>query len=508
MQVDYFDFGAEDARNLNLRTDEERRIFLESYVHPRGFRIEDFFEGRRYFIYGPKGSGKTTLLRYIQLHAETEIHADTSYYFFQSSFSEKDLLNFNKHHNSQAKEYLIDDTPLSREKDSHLFWRLVILTEISKLLKKRKVTEGAAESFHRAIEAAKLIAKNENVGKAHPAIKEFFLRLSRDPSIEISGSFKDSTPDDLSAYLDISENSLDDVYLENNPIFLIMDELEFFRTGDQRDTIRLHAIASLVKAVRDFNERFPTSDIRVITAVRSEVVDEVSTVQGEVYRIVRDRGLAMGWHETVRVGYHPLKKIVLQRLIVQDPQLGGYSEKISDTYLKSAENKYFPNLRALDNALNLTWYRPRDISLLFEEAARIDSGQEYFQNKTLTDGVIKPLGIRLWQDAISGLAVKYTKAELDGLETLLRGWTNEFSRSALLHRLDALSHDYDGVALLSDRRWLEVLEDLYKVGAVYSIDAEGKRNFHFRGDEMPALTEEFRFGVHRSLVKALSLTQV
>lgn len=505
VKIKKFDFGAEDARNINLRTDSEKRIFKESYVRPRGFDLDDYYVGKRYFIYGPKGSGKSTLLRFLQLSAEEDLKAITGYYFFQSSFPAGELKNFNAGHHFSPTDAILDDRALGREADAAVFWRLVLLTEVVGLLKRAKLSEGAAANFYNAIEAAKLIARNENVARAHPAIESFLVRISRDPAIEVKGSFKDATVQDLKVYLSAAENFLEDVWLENSPIYLFVDEMEVFRTGKDEDEIRLLAVASLVKAVRDFNERFNDCDIHVIAAVRSEVVSEVTTVLDEVYRIVRDRGLETGWDATVRDDFHPLVKIFLQRMVVQDDQLNGYaSGEISEAYLKAAAQKYFPGI-FLKEILNLTWFRPRDISLLFDEAKKIDGEDEVFKRKTLFDGILKPLGERLWQDAISGLAVRYQRAELNGIDRMLRGWRKEFTRADFLKRLEDLSHNYDDVAYLSDHAREAILSDLYRVGAIYTIDKDGSKGFFFRGHEMPAITEGFKLAIHQTLFKYLQI---
>lgn len=154
----------------------------------------------------------------------------------------------------------------------------------------------------------------------------------------------------------------------------------------------------------------------------------------------------------------------------------------------------------------MTWFRPRDMALLFEEDSKIDIEKHTFQENTLKNKVLRPLGKRMWQDALSGLAIKYRREEMDGIDRILRGGHILYSRNEFLARLNDLSEQYDDVAILSDNKWMQVIEDLYNVGVLYIMSAEkNKKNFSFRGDPMPSLTTQFYIGVHSTLEKELSL---
>ncbi|MCW2266304.1 hypothetical protein M2305_002251 [Gluconobacter cerinus] len=505
MTVDEIDFGSEDARNLRLRTDEEKKVFLSSYVLPSKFKLEDFLEGYKYFVFGGKGAGKTALLQYIRIRAEIDLEAESMFFYFQSSFSKDELRAFLANH---AKEngQVIDDRDLYDADESALFWRLFLLAQAAKLLKKAGIQEGAADEFAKLVESAKLISQAKNIGKKYPNLQKFSVTLSKNPQFQLDGTFENATVGDLSIYLQLSEEKLEEIYLDRTPLFIFVDEMEVYLKGDETDAFRLSAVASLVRAVRDFNERFYHSHIRVIAAIRDAVVDQVSSVQGEIYRIIRDNGVQLDWPGTVQMGLHPLEKMILGRIVAQDKSFEKSGKSGNDSSLYEALTKYFPGNHILRKCLNLTWYRPRDVALLFEEASTIDKGKSHFSPYTLSDGVVKALGKRLWQDAISGLAVKYNPMELNGIDRILRGGNEYYSKSSLIARMDELSDMYEDVAILSDNKWITIIEDLYQVGAIYcSSVSSGNKNFCFRGDAMPSLSKDFSIGVHRVLFKELSI---
>lgn len=506
MSVDEIDWGSEDARNLRLHTPYEVDIFLGSYILPGKFRLDDFLDGYRFFVFGAKGTGKTALLQYIRLMAEAKRNAVSTFFYFQSSFSSNDLKAFLKD-KAKANDRVIDDSNLEDADEATLFWRMLLLTEVAALFKRINAIEGVAGEFLKAVEAARLISKSQNVNKKYPSLQKFAIEVSKDPKFQLEGVFEKATIGDLSAYLDIAEDRLKSTYFGNAPLYLFIDEMEVFLKGDEGDALRLAAVAALVRAVRDFNEKFRDNDVRVIAAIRDAVVDQVSTVQGEISRIIRDNGVAVDWPVSVRGGYHPLERMILARVVLQDQRFADLREHNFDKALAHAERLYFPKAGALRNCLNLTWYRPRDVSMLFDEASNLDRGNPSFLLKTLTDGVVRPLGRRLWDDAVSGLAVKYVKKELDGIDQLLRGGLPLYDKASLLGRIDSLGHDYNNVALLGEARlWVSIVEDLYRAGAMYTLAKDsGKKNFAFRGDPIPSLTDDFKIGVHQVLLKHLSI---
>jgi hypothetical protein len=132
MTVDEIDWGSEDARNLRLRTPAEIEVFLGSYILPGKFRLADFLNGYRFFVFGAKGTGKTALLQYIRLKAEAERNARSTFFYFQSSFSANDLKAFLKN-TAKANDRVIDDSDLEDADEAALFWRMFLLIEVASL---------------------------------------------------------------------------------------------------------------------------------------------------------------------------------------------------------------------------------------------------------------------------------------------------------------------------------------------------------------------------------------
>ncbi|AZV78519.1 hypothetical protein EBB79_11955 [Parasedimentitalea marina] len=238
------------------------------------------------------------------------MNAITGFYYFQSGFRPSELEQFKAAllKDLSSGDVLYDDPKFKNEDELPVYRRTFLLSETSKLLKRAKLTEGPVQIFYKAVETLKLASKAKFVRKKYPAVKGFRGKVGANPSIEVDGVVEATDIQDFDRLIEDAENALDAVSLETQPVFMFVDELEVYQSNDDEEELKLLAVASLVRAVKDFNERFFDTNIRIIAAVRSEVVTEVSVVQGEVYRIVTGRGIEIGWPETELNGFHPLEK--------------------------------------------------------------------------------------------------------------------------------------------------------------------------------------------------------
>ena len=155
MKILEFDFGAEDARYLNLKTPIKKMIFTDSFLFTPGFDLSDFYEGRRYFVHGLKGSGKSALLQYIRVKAEGELRASCQFYHFQSTFSSTEIQVFkaNLSKSRNIEDIVIDDTELTSAEDLGLFWRMFILIEVGKLLRRGKIDTPAVHAYLKVLKS-------------------------------------------------------------------------------------------------------------------------------------------------------------------------------------------------------------------------------------------------------------------------------------------------------------------------------------------------------------------
>lgn len=516
MKISDLTFGSEDARYIDTSSVSGEGEFLNSFVFPRGFKIDDFLSGNRYFVYGVKGAGKSALLKYIEVIARTKIGATTDSYYFQSTFSQQKLNLFRKRLRDAygTDDALIDDTLFREEDEIKIFWKVFLLTAIKKLLQKANCQGQSYDKFCKSLEIVKAISRAEQVKRKLPALRTFQARLSRDPLIQLDGDFADATINDFETYLEYSMERLEEISMSESPVFLFVDEMEVYRSDDDTHRIEILAISALIQQIRDLNEQLRENGIFIVAAVRGEIVSLVSEVLYELHRLVRAKGIEVSWqYPNISGEFHPLFKTILNRIVARDPEFRDYELPISEQVLTQAFQKYFidstHSFELPKRILDLTWYRPRDLAMLFEEAQLIQGDDEIFNTQTITYRVVPKLGERMWQDAVSGLAAKYSKDELKAIDCIFRGGEVRYTKLEFIDRIEKLSDMYDEVALFSESsKLIDVVEDLYRVGVVSMVTGpeHSQLNFYFRGDPMPSLSDKFLIEVHKTLRRTLSIS--
>ncbi|WP_204281819.1 hypothetical protein, partial [Serratia marcescens] len=86
MKISDVNFGSIDAKHeVDGRTPAEIKYFEDSYVLPPNINLDDYLNGKKYYISGLKGTGKTALLRFIQIKADKK-NIKTSFILFKSEF--------------------------------------------------------------------------------------------------------------------------------------------------------------------------------------------------------------------------------------------------------------------------------------------------------------------------------------------------------------------------------------------------------------------------------------
>ena len=87
-------FGKTDASNELMEFGDT--YYISSFLEYERYRIEDFFEGRKYFILGRKGTGKTALLKYMECKFKENVENIVIPIRFKSDLDEVDRKKLKK----------------------------------------------------------------------------------------------------------------------------------------------------------------------------------------------------------------------------------------------------------------------------------------------------------------------------------------------------------------------------------------------------------------------------
>lgn len=121
-------FGKTDASNELMEFGDD--YYLSSFLEYEKYRIEDFFEGRKYFILGRKGTGKTALLKYMECKFREKVENLVIPIRFKSDFDEVDRKNV-KRTSFLAQEEVIENNN-EKLKSYVSSWQVYLIYQIFK----------------------------------------------------------------------------------------------------------------------------------------------------------------------------------------------------------------------------------------------------------------------------------------------------------------------------------------------------------------------------------------
>ena len=121
-------FGKTDASNELMEFGDD--YYLSSFLEYERYCIEDFFEGRKYFILGRKGTGKTALLKYMECKFREEVENLVIPIRFKSDFDEVDRKNV-KRTSFPAQEEVIENNN-EKLKSYVSSWQVYLIYQIFK----------------------------------------------------------------------------------------------------------------------------------------------------------------------------------------------------------------------------------------------------------------------------------------------------------------------------------------------------------------------------------------
>jgi len=508
-------FGTIDAKN-ELRGDdpESRARFKEAFITPQNIAEQDFLDGTKFIVYGPKGTGKTALIRYIGLLAQEE-GAEVRFVLFREHIAgqERQLM---KQAANAVDVSTAGPTPEAEDYEEVWLWLFHrILADV--LAKSARPSAIERDSNYDGYRRVVTIGAGEGNGLSRllPSVKKGKLEVgaigtvpkgSLDLEFEWVG--KNRARVDFRDLLRAAGEAMSLLRPTEGEVYLMLDELELTlgqKTRYQRD---VQMIRDLIVSAAKFNARCSQLHLPVhlLVAVRSEVLASVACSGKEINKIVEDFGSQITWNYPGDDPSHPLLQIVARRI--------NSSEKRAGCKLTPPDNlweKFFPaqvqQTPVRQYILHQTWYRPRDIVRLFGSICQAFPHDSAFSHAHF-DTIRRDYSLKVWNESIEELRTTYSVEEIDGVKRMLTGYRPFFTLDELSERAQAMKPIYRNVeTLLKKRLPGDILTDLYRVGVVGNdyLDHRSKfrQRWSFRGDSEPLLDK--RVAVHRGLWAVLSL---
>ena len=507
--------GSVDAKHeLLTETPEEKNQFLNSFLIPDNFNIEDYTKRNRYFVTGLKGTGKTAFLRYLSLKIEGK-NSHTHFVLFKTDFKEEDRKELHK----TGKSTIADtDKDASDDDDYTNTWLWFLYKQILHKIESKHIRilseDENFQKFRTCLTSFEEKVDEGVVKKVFPKLKNgtFEFKLGTENNygkgtVDFEWIDKEQKIVKFSSLITKTNELFKKLKKSNFPedsLTFFVDELElsFGKSKQYNRDIRL--IRDLIIAIYEINLTAKKNGInlKIIGALRSEVLSVAAAAGKEINKVVSDFGMPINWHQSGGdTRKHPLLKIIYRRIITSETIKG----LTDDHDFDSIWSKYFPphiqGKPPHDYILHSTWYRPRDIIRL------LSLGQKLFPNELgftqqVFDAIKKEYSADCWIEHAEELKTKFTSIQIDGIRLLLTGMKSPFTFLEISEYSERRKEMYNEVEeLLKVNKMASILNTLFQIGIIGN--AFPKFRFAFRGDQDLLIDKSIK--VHDALHNFLAI---
>lgn len=492
---------------------ERDETFYDAYLIPKAVKPENFGNFDRYFISGFRGTGKTSLLRWF---GESRRKADclTEFVLFKSEIPEEKRQNLSNEVGVTWVE--LDQSKMEFSQDFKAVWKWFILHKIGEALGRDDFVkiERDYDTYARLL-GLKSGAFSKIMGFL-PKLEKLNVSIKADLKLfeaELGGDFTKIGASEgktsLSALNNLLLNKLVNFNF-NQTIYILFDELEVFYSEESKYHRDQRMVRDLLFTISELNEIFRDnkSPIHILGAVRSEVLDAFGAIGQEVERVVHDKGIKLAWHSAKRSTDHPLFEIIAKKIKLSDASCHSMSTT-------EVMEKYFPAVTRGSSIdaylLDRSFYKPRDLIWRLTLARDRFPDETRFTEKVLLD-TEQDYSNEMWKEIKYELSANYAEFEINVIEMVLSGYSVEFELDDIEDRFKRFTtSSMHARKMLTTRGVIDILNDLYRLGAIGNYFREGtssadiRNRWAFRGD--PSLLFHKRMTINPSLIKRLSMVQ-
>lgn len=311
MKISEVNFGSIDAKHeVDGRTPEEIRYFEDSYVLPPNINLDDYLDGKKYYISGLKGTGKTALLRFIQIKAD-KANFKTSFILFKSEFDSYERASL---HNSIISSTPEPDATINQY-DYEQAWRMYIYKTIVSLTLSDKIDAFQKNKIWSEFRDLILAISPGNIASSVslPKVTAGKVVLSKDPKFEFDFEMVDKKKVvNFSEYCKVCDEKYKELITTDTRNIIFVDELEIRVLDDASTSRDIHLVRDLITTVDRLNQisRKQSFNINFILAVRSEVMQSARSIGKEINKPLFDFGDTLAWSRFSKdKKHHPLGKV-------------------------------------------------------------------------------------------------------------------------------------------------------------------------------------------------------
>jgi hypothetical protein len=485
MQISDIEFGGIDARHEILARDPaKRKLFLESFVVPPSFSLDDLVSGEKFIIVGPKGSGKTAFLRYLQHKLNSENGKNSRFIIFRDDITAQDREKI-----AQLSQFRLYDSTISADEDVELggdddclsAWQIMIHREIAHVISQNgdlcaRTTVIAnyldlLNRFFSSYKTAKFKSYLTKITKGK--IKIGALGQALEAEAEFIDNHGNIDPSEFARYCNSAITELCfNSQIEDARINIFFDEINisFVSGSDFKKNSIL--IRDLIAACGKLNSIFAEHQIPIYiySAIRSEVVDSVEGSVRELQKWVDDKGVFIDWiSRNADYSTQPIVDLVRKRISANVSRAFGDAGRLGLADLGEFFEKDILGLPFAHFMIFETWGRPRDMVRLLGGAARYVKKGCKFDSASFSQSLAL-YSKGCWDEKSDELNSKYAQSEIETIKRILTGLAGRFSNSEFDARISYLQKNDSRINhFLSGRNVEVLLSDLFKTGVLGNI---------------------------------------
>lgn len=515
MLNDLYDMKIDAMQALNKMVgDAAIQSFKNAMYIPDKKIIDRLLDGETYYLVGNKGSGKTALLIYTALLAEEKFNAERNFIVFKE-FSQEEREDYKK----LAHVTSYDKNEISKYFDYTLVWNwlfhLSIVEAIDNSEKKIFEKNEDYDIYYAAVKAVKTNYRGQ--GRKMPIIlNDGFIESSVDIPIagvrlngKLNFEFNNTNKNQIkfSSYVENLNMLYSRLIDSDSQLYICVDEMNLSNKNKEEFVRDIHMIRDLIIAIERFNAINPLSlcarkNVRVIGAVRTEVIDSVYARGQEVNKSIESYGYSIDWSDFLDGGIkHPLIKLLINYFRLSDRFNSKTDDKkLYDYWVKPEIN----GLPSADFIRENTLYRPRDIVRILNLLRNKCGDRKQISTETF-NAIKRSYSKACWHEVVEELIIYYTYEELEYIKAWLTGIPQIMDYEEMRQR--ALKNWSDNelcVSLINN--FDELMRRLYKVGIIGNynkVSDEITSRWYFKGDNV-LLTKQ-KIKIHDIFCTELSI---
>ncbi|MEO3387587.1 hypothetical protein [Mesorhizobium sp. CAU 1741] len=486
-------FGNVDARyEVNTRNPLDVEHFRQSFVEPAGISVEEFIKGDRFFVHGVKGAGKTSILRYIQLKT-SDSGCINRFISFSTEISDIEREKIR----SMSGIHIFEQKDVDVHNESAVdVWMIFILRQISKIIEENRISF----SSHKDVAVFCELMKRFYDGEDNKGLLSWLSAALKGGKYKFKSKYIDA---DIRGPLSEKEREFPVNYVveqsmrllkslgfeSGGGVYIFFDELNLSfasRVTHKRDVILIRDLLVAIDRLNSFfiDEHKP---IYIVAAARSEVLHALNAPTHEINKILADRGRELRWFAKTSGGDWPIIRL-LEKKIRASETISRFPE--TENILEKYFHRDLFGMTPKDFIVETTWCNPRDLVLLFGEAASQSHSNEIYFGAPVIDRIIANYSAAAWREKAEELSVEYAAQEIQAIKKGLLGFERHFRISAF-ERNWANKADRDQTMKMMTTKYTlsKILDDLFRVGIVGQSFREPGRDsksftqhWSYRGD--------------------------